>query len=372
MKAIVAPCGMRDRMSSIEMAEHIENGIKRALPHAEVKKFPLLKGDDSIDQLLAFGGKIVEADSTDPLGRKIKASYGILDERYVIIDLKQASGLARLSEEERNPLLTSTYGTGQLILHALDQGYRDFYIFTKGTSTNDGATGILSALGYRFLGSDGESVPLNGKGLYAIRSIEEKKADKRLKKSKFTLVTDYSNLYSGVRGIAYGYGAVKGATTLMIQSLDRGLRNYAIEVEKATGVDVERIRGTGAGGGTGAGIVAFLKAEIISFIDAFREMTGIDDEIRSADVVITGAEKTGTSERMHKGMMVTAEMSQKNHVPMVGIFGYLGESYNHLYSKGFTGIYALFNDQNPTDIQWEKTAMLLEKMTEAVVHLMSE
>ena len=372
MKIVVAPCGIRERMTPKEMADHIEKGIRRAAPEAEVKLYPLLKGDDPLEQLTAFNGTIIEADASDPLGRSIKASYGVFCDKFALIDLKQASGLGRLTEEERNPLLTSTFGTGQLILDALDRGLREFFIFTKGTSTNDGGIGILSAIGYRFLGSDGESVPLNGKGLYAIRSIDEKSADERLKECSFTLVTDYINLYSGVRGIAYGYGPLKGANPLMIQSLDRGLRNYAIEVEKATGVDVEKTRGTGAGGGTGAGLVAFLKADIISFVEAFRIITGVDDDIRSADLVITGAGKAGSLDKIHKGMLATAQMSQRNHIPLVGLFGYLDDEYNELYTRGFSGIYALYNDRNPSDIQWEKAGMLLEKMSEAVVQLTME
>lgn len=369
MKIVVAPCGIRDRMTPKEMANHIEKGIRKVIPEADIKSYPLLKGDDPLEQLTAFGGKLIEAAASDPLGRQIKASYGVLQDKYAVLDLKQASGLWRLTEEERNPLLTSTYGTGKLILHALDQGIRDFYVFTKGTSTNDGGIGLLSALGYRFLGSDGESVPLNGKGLYAIRYIDEKSADERLEECSFTVVTDYINLYSGVRGIAYGYGPLKGANPLMIQSLDRGLRNYAIEVEKSTGVDVEKTRGTGAGGGTGAGLVAFLKADIISFVDAFRMMTGVDDEIRSADLVISGSEKAGSADRLHKGMMAVAQMSQRNHVPLVGLFAYLTEEYKDLYSRGFTGVYSLFNDQDPTSIQWEKTGILLERMAGAIVQL---
>lgn len=372
MKIVVAPCGIRDRMTPMEMVSYIEKGIRKAAPEAEIKSYPLLRGDDPLEQLAAFGGTLMEASATDPLGRAIKASYGVFRDKYAVIDLKQASGLRRLTEDERNPLLTSTFGTGELILDALDRGLRDFFIFTKGTSTNDGGIGILSALGYRFLGSDGESVSLSGKGLYSIRSIDEKSTDERLKECRFTLVTDYINLYSGVRGIAYGYGPLKGANPLMIQSLDRGLRNYAIEVEKATGVDVEKTRGTGAGGGTGAGLVAFLKADIISFVEAFRIMTGVDDEIRSAGLVITGAEKASSSEKLHKGMMTAAQMSQRNHVPLVGIFGYLDDDYNELYNRGFSGIYALFNDRNPSDIQWDKAGMLLEKMSEAVVQLTME
>ena len=260
MKIVIAHCGLGEALTPEDTVKHIENGIRESIPLAKTSGYPLLRGDSPLAQVSAFGGEIVTAETTDPLYRKITARYGIMGGDQVVIDLKEASGLERLQEDELNPLLTTTYGTGLLIKNALDRGLRDFYIFTHGSATNDGGVGLLSALGYRFLNREGESITLNGSGLYAIREIDETNIDERLKESRFTLVTDYTDLYSGVRGIAYGYGPLKGASPLMIQSLDRGLRNYAMEVEKATGVDVEKIKGTGAGGGTGAGVVAFLKA----------------------------------------------------------------------------------------------------------------
>ncbi|MDX9916983.1 MAG: glycerate kinase [Gudongella sp.] len=372
MKIIIAPCGLREWMSAEDMTDYMEKGIREVISDAEIIRYPLLKGDNPLSQMTAFGGKLIEAECHDPLGREITGKYAVKEGKLAVIDLKQASGLWRIAEEERNPLITSTFGTGELIEDALNKGYREFYLFTKGTATNDGGIGLLSKLGLKFNDSFGESVSLNGKGLYAIRSINTDGVDPRLMESKFTVVSDSSNYYSGIRGTAYEYGPLKGATPLMIQSLDRGLRNYAMEVEKETGCDVERIIGSGAGGGTGAGVSAFLKAGIISFVDAFREILGADEEIKTADFVLTGTDSAGAGHRLHKGMMTTTDIAKKYNVPVAGLFGYLGKEYSALYKRGFSGIYALFNDGNPNEIKWDKSALLIEKMSSAIIQMMLE
>lgn len=369
MKIVIAHCGLGEVMTAENTVTHIEEGLRASIPMAKISGYPLLNGDSPLGQVSAFGGEIVMAETTDPLYRKITARYGIMGGDQVVIDLKEASGLERLDDDERNPLLTTTYGTGLLIKNALDRGLRDFYIFTHGSATNDGGVGLLSALGYRFLDREGDSITLNGSGLYAIREIDTIGRDERIEESRFTLVTDYTDLYSGVRGIAYSYGPLKGASPLMIQSLDRGLRNYAMEVEKATGVDVDRIKGTGAGGGTGAGVVAFLKAEIVSFIESFVRMTGVYEEIRDADLVIVGSKEVRNPRRMHRGMMSTVEMAQKNHVPVVGVFGSLSKGYEELYSKGFRGIYALYNHPYGDGAAWDKPEEITERMIAALAHL---
>ena len=369
MKIVIAHCGLGEVLNPENTIAHIEKGVRESIPLAKVSSYPLLRGDNPLAQVSAFGGEIVTAETTDPLYRKINARYGIVGGDQVVIDLKEASGLERLQDQERNPLLTTTYGTGILIKNALDRGLRDFYIFTHGSATNDGGVGLLSALGYRFLDREGESITLNGGGLYAIREIDDTNIDERLKEARFTLVTDYTDLYSGVRGIAYGYGPLKGASPLMIQSLDRGLRNYAMEVEKSTGVDVEKIKGTGAGGGTGAGLVAFLKAEIVSFIESFVRMTGVNDDIRQADLVIVGSKEVRNPRRMHRGMMATVEMAQKNHIPVIGLFGSLSRGYEELYSKGFRGIYALYNHPYGEGAAWDKPQEVTEKMVSALAQL---
>ncbi|MGM0395629.1 MAG: glycerate kinase [Bacillota bacterium] len=369
MNIVIAHCGLGDVMNAENTVTHIEEGIRKSIPGANINSYPLLRGDNPLAQVEAFGGEIVTTETTDPLYRKISARYGILEGDQVVIDLKEASGLERLQEHERNPLLTTTYGTGLLIKDALDRGLRDFYVFTHGSATNDGGVGLLTALGYRFLDREGESITLNGSGLYSIREIDTTDVDSRVKESRFTLVTDYKDLYSGVRGIAYNYGPLKGASPLMIQSLDRGLRNYAIEVEKATGVDVEKVKGTGAGGGTGAGMVAFLRAEIMTFIEAFVQMTRVYEEIKEADLVVVGSKEVRNPRTMHRGMMATVEMAQKNHIPVVGIFGSLSKGYEELYSKGFRGIYSLYNHPYGEGASWDKPAEVTEKMVAAIAHL---
>jgi len=367
MKVVVLPCGIKGTMNPKEMADIIEEGILRVKPDAKIKKYPLTRGYQPLEQCKYFGGDIINISSVDPYFREITASYGVINNQSVIIDIREASGLSLVNEEERNPLLTSTYGTGLLIKDGIERGYKEFYIFTYGSATNDGGIGILSALGYRFLDKDRNVVPLSGKGLYSIREIDDSKVDKRVRESKFHIVTDYKNLFSGVRGIAYGYGATKGANALMIQSLDRGLRNYAMEIEKFTGTDVELEKGTGAGGGVGAGLYAFLKADICNVVDAFMRLSNIEVDVKNADLVLTGMEIIKSNIKIHKGMLSIAEIAKRNHIQMVGFFASLGAGYEELYARGFTGIYSLYNYEIETDRYMADSRELLIKIVGAVV-----
>lgn len=369
MKVVILPSGIRGTLDPVEMTNTMEKGVLNIIEDASIRKYPLTRGYDPLTQCRYFGGEILNIDTVDPYFREIKAKYGVLNNESALIDIREASGLKLMGENEKNPLLTSTYGTGLLIKDAMDKGIRDFYIFTYGSATNDGGIGILSALGYRFLDKDGNTVPSSGKGLYSIREIDDSMASKDVRDSTFHIVTDYINMYSGVRGIAYGYGATKGANSLMIQSLDRGLRNYAMEIEKFTGVDVEALRGTGAGGGVGAGVYAFLKGEIIGVVEAFLNLTNIEDDIREADLVLTGMEVLRSNIKLHKGMMKLAELAKRNHVPMVGVFGSLGAGYEELYQKGFTGIYSLYNYEIDTDKYYPDCKELLEKMIGAIISI---
>lgn len=367
MKVVILPSGIKGTMDSIQMSNIMEKGVLSQIKDARISKYPLTRGYEPLTQCVYFGGEIIKVDTVDPYYREIKANYGVLNRKSVIIDLREASGLGLIEEHERNPLLTSTFGTGLLIKDGIERGYRDFYIFTYGSATNDGGIGILSALGFKFLDKDGHSVPLSGKGLYSIREIDDSNVSSEVKKSKFHIVTDYINMYSGVRGIAYGYGATKGANPLMIQSLDRGLRNYAMEIEKFTGIDVEAVRGTGAGGGVGAGVFALLRAEILGVVDAFLNLTDIEKDIKEADLVLTGMEIIRSNIKLHKGMMDIAEIAKRNHVPMVGVFASLGTGYQELYNRGFTGVYSLYNYEIDTDKHLPDCKELLEKIVSAIV-----
>lgn len=353
-------------MNADKMSEHMRTGIKLAKKNVDIRDYPLLSSSNPIGQSLAFGGKSNNIRTLDPLGRDVFAKYGIVNDS-VVIALREASGLSRLSSQEKNPLQTSTFGSGLMVRDGMDKGYRKFYIFTRGSATNDGGIGFLSALGFRFLDVKGHPVELNAKGLYDIRKIDSSQVDKRVYESEFTVVSNYTNSFSGVRGTAYEYGPIKGANPLMIQRMDRGLRNFAIEIEKHLGIDIEKYRASGAGGGAGGGIIAFLNAKVLTYVDAFIEITELDTMIKGSDLVIVGCKELAQVPKAHQGMLAVCEIAQKNHIPIAGIFANLEDGYQDFYSRGFKGIYSMYN--NPTDIGLD-TGFLIEKLTSSISHLL--
>lgn len=371
MKVIIAPCGIKNIIDANDMAIYMEDGVRNIIKNAQIYKYPLLDRDSPIEQAKILGGKIYEKETLDPLGRKINSKYAVLNDK-VIIELKESSGLRHLSLEEKNPLLTSTYGTGLLILDALNKGYRDFYIFTHGSATNDAGIGILNSLGFNFLDSNENEVELNAKGLYMIRDIDDTKKDSRLDEASFTVVTDYNEEYSGLHGIAYTYGPIKGATPLMIESLDRGLRNFALIVEKKMGIDIENVNGSGAGGGVAAGLYSFLNADIISTLDAFYEISDLKNNLYNADLVLTGSTEVIKGERLNRFMMDIVDIAHKNHVPVVGIFGYIENDIERLYSNGFTGIYSLYKNRLHMNNSYMEPQEMLLQTIESVINLIND
>ncbi len=366
MNILLAPCGLGNVMNADKMSEHMKTGIETAKKNVVIRDYPLLSGRNPIEQSRMFGGKITSVGTLDPLGRDINSNYGIIN-NSVIIALREASGLKWLSEDEKNPLQTSTLGSGLMVKDAMDKGYRKFYVFTTGTATNDGGIGFLSALGFRFLDSDNNPVELNGKGLYNIRNIDSSKVDKRVYESEFIVVSNYSKLFSGVRGIAYEYGPIKGANSLMIQRMDRGLINFALEIEKHLGIDIEKYRASGAGGGAAGGLIAFLNAKVLSYIDSFIEITDANNLIKEMDLIIVGCKELSKLSKTHRGMLALSEIAYRNHVPIAGIFADLGEGYQEFYNRGFKGIYSIYNQSSDRNLY---SGFLIEKLTNSISHLL--
>jgi glycerate kinase len=366
LNILLAPCGLGTVMNANKMSEHMKTGIKMSNKNVDILDYPLLSVMNPINQTLAFGGEVHTIKTLDPLGRGITANYGSVN-NSVVISLREASGLKWLSENEKNPLQTSTLGSGLMVMDALDKGYRRFYVFTTGSATNDGGIGFLSALGFRFLDDKNNPVELNAKGLYHIRKIDNTKVDKRVYESEFIVASDYLNLFSGFRGIAYEYGPIKGGNPLMIQRMDRGLRNFAIEIENHLGIDIEKYRASGAGGGAGGGLIAFLDAKVLTYIDAFIEITELDTMIKKTDLLIVGCKELSQLPKAHKGMLAVCEIAQKNHIPIAGIFANLEEGYQEFYSRGFKGIYSIYN--SPTDISLD-AGLLIEKLTSSISHVL--
>lgn len=283
----------------------------------------------------ATRGRRVEAEVHDPIMRKIRSSYGIFGDN-AIIEMAEASGLTLLNEQERNPLITTTYGTGELILDALERGIRNITIAIGGSATNDGGTGCLSALGVKFLDSDGNVLEGNGGNLAKISAIDISGLDKRIEKSNITVMCDVTNPLCGEKGATYVFGPQKGASAAMLETLEGGMQNYRKAVLELFGIDCNDIEGSGAAGGLGAAMSVFLGGRISSGIETVLDLIHFDDIISDADWIITGEGRTDHQSCYGKVIYGVGKHALKHGIPVVAVCGSLGEGYEKLYEYGIT------------------------------------
>ena len=371
MKIVIAPDSFNGSISAKEVCDNIELGMRKLYNELEIVKVPMGDGGDGTLEVLLneTRGNLVSAIVKDPLFNNIKADYGILGNRTALIEMSRASGLALLNKFERNPLLTTTYGTGELILHALDKGCRDFIIALGGSATNDGGIGLLGALGVKFYDDMDDLIELTGRGLYKIRRIDTSNIDSRIKESKFTIATDVENILTGVEGAAHVYGPQKGATSLMVQALDRGLRNYAHVINQSLGINIEEVQGAGAGGGLGGGLIAFLDGKIRKGIDIVIEYTKLEEKLIDADLVITGEGKMDYQTTFGKAPFGVARLAKKYNIPVIAICGSLGEGYEELYKHGFSSIHSIIDKPMSLEECIERTPELLRNISSTIIRL---
>ena len=322
-KVVVASDSFKGCLSSIEVAEAVEKGIHAVHPDCQVLKLAVADGGEgTIKALLTtMGGRIIKTEVQDPLGRPIDAGYAILKDGTAVIEMSKASGLTLLQPSERNPLLTSTYGTGQLIADALHKGCRKFLIGIGGSATNDAGTGMLEALGYRFM--DAEDNLLNGRGesLGKIKYMDTSNAIAGLNEASFIVACDVNSPFHGPKGAAYVYAPQKGATPQMVERLDNGMKNFAYIIEKTTGRNISEIPGAGAAGGLGGAFKAFMNAELRKGAEMVLDAVGFDDIIRDADLVITGEGKIDAQTMTGKLPYAVARRAGIQGIPVLAICG---------------------------------------------------
>jgi len=299
-------------------------------------------GEGTVETLItAMGGEAVSCVVHDPLMRSVEATYGILgDNRTAVIEMATASGLTLVPVSERNPLRTTTYGTGELIKDAMDRGCRDFLIGIGGSATNDGGTGMLQALGFRFLDRKGNELGLGGQILNQIYEIDCSRALSQLRETSFTIACDVNNPFYGEKGAAYVFARQKGADDAMVRLLDEGLRNFA-EVIKRTGrIEIDDIPGAGAAGGLGGGFVAFLKAELKPGIQMVLDALRFDECIRGADLIITGEGKLDKQTCMGKTPCGVLQAGMRQGIPVI-VMGGSVEEVEALNKSGFLAVLPL-------------------------------
>ena len=304
MKIVIAPQSFKGSISALNAARAMEEGALRVVPDAETVLAPVADGGDGTLETLveATGGEIRSSTVTGPIGRAVTAEWGALgDGQTAMIETARASGLALLSLAELDPLRATTYGLGEVIRQALDAGFRRFVVGIGGSATNDGGAGMAQALGVRLLDEAGRDLPPGGAALAGLRRIDMSGLDKRAAGAHFSVACDVSNPLTGPEGASAVYGPQKGATPALVQQLDAALKNFAGVVERDIGVSIDAVPGSGAAGGLGGGMMAFLGGSLRAGVDIVLDQVGLDEKLERADLVITRRGPDRLSDGLQQG-----------------------------------------------------------------------
>jgi len=346
MKIIIAPDSFKESLSALDVATEIEAGFRTVFPDANYVKLPIADGGEGTVAALvaATGGEIHSGLVRGPLGNNVEAFYGISgDKQTAFIEMAAASGLALVPAAQRNPMKTSSFGTGELLLHALEQGVRDFIVGIGGSATNDGGVGMLQALGVSFLDDQGREIGLGGQSLKTLNRIDTAGLDQRLQQSRIQIACDVDNPLTGDKGASVIFGPQKGATPEMVATLDRYLKNFASLVRRDLQRDVESVPGVGAAGGMGAAFLAFTNARLRPGIHIVMEAIKLDQHLADAALVITGEGKIDGQTIYGKAPIGVARQAQKAGIPVIAFAGSLGEGVELVRVHGIRACFSIVN-----------------------------
>ncbi|GHV00740.1 glycerate kinase [Bacteroidia bacterium] len=342
-KIIAASDSFKGSLGSMDVARAIERGVHRVFDSCRVHRIAIADGGEGTVQALvdSLHGEVIAVRVHDPLMRPVEALYGIVDHgRTAVIEMAAASGLPLLAEGERNPMTTTTRGTGEMMVDALRRGCRRLLIGIGGSATNDGGTGMLEALGLRMLDGKGNALPGTGASLAGIESIDSSGALEELAGVEIVVACDVANPFYGPSGAAHVFAPQKGATAPMVEQLDGGLRRFAGVVERTFGIDVQSIPGAGAAGGLGGALAAVLGARMMPGIDMVLEATGFADLLEGADLVITGEGRVDAQTAMGKAPSGVLRAARRAGVPVIAIGGEVERS-AALDGEGFAGVFPI-------------------------------
>lgn len=370
MKIVIAPDSFKGSLDARDVADCIENGIRRVYDNIEIVKVPMADGGEGTVHCLCT--KIEKVTVNDPLMRKIESFYGIMDDgRTAVIEMAAASGLPLLSAEERNPCKTTTYGTGELVQHALDKGCRRFIIGIGGSSTNDAGTGMLKALGVKFIDEQGKELEAGGASLTNLNTIDISNIDYRVKECEFIVACDVDNPLCGERGASAIFGPQKGATEEMVYILDKALNQFAYVVRRDFQIEIENTAGSGAAGGLGAGMLAFMDAKLRKGIDIVIENTKLEEKMKGANLVFTGEGMIDYQTQYGKTPYGVAQIAGKHNIPVIGIAGGLGKNAEAMYKKGFASLFSIVNKPMELQTAIDNARELIEDTAERVARVIA-
>ncbi len=344
MKIVIAPDSYKESLSATEVAQAIEKGFREIFPDAQYVSVPVADGGEGTVEAMiaATHGSAHSALVTGPLGEKVNANWGMSgDGKTAFIEMAAASGLALVPPEKRNPLITTSRGTGELILQALDSGASNIIIGIGGSATNDGGAGMVQALGAKLCDANGTEIGYGGGSLNTLNTIDVSGLDPRIKHCAIRVACDVTNPLVGEQGASRIFGPQKGATEPLILELDRNLAHYADIIKKSLGVDVKNVPGAGAAGGMGAALMAFLGAELKSGIEIVTQALNLEEHIHDCTLVVTGEGRIDSQSIHGKVPVGVANVAKKYHKPVIGIAGSLTRDVGVVHQYGIDAVFSV-------------------------------
>ena len=370
---VLAPDSFKESMTAKEVCVAMERGIKKVNSNIQCIHVPMADGGEGTMQSLvdATGGEVYSLEVVGPLGNKVKAEYGILGNGEIgVLEMASASGIHLVSLEERNPLITTTYGTGELIKACLDRGVKKLLIGIGGSATNDGGVGVIQALGGRLLDKEGNELGFGGGELEKLDRIDLTNFDRRLKDVVIEVACDVSNPLCGENGASYIFGPQKGASVEMIKILDNNLKHYAKVIKEQFGKDVLEIAGAGAAGGLGAGLMVFLNGNLKKGIEIVIEYSGLEKKVKNCDMVWTGEGSIDFQTQYGKTPLGVATVAKKYNKPVVALAGRVGDDIDILYEKGIDSIFGIMRGVTTIDEALKNGKENIERTSENIARLM--
>jgi glycerate kinase len=372
MKIVIAPDSYKGSIYASDAARAMADGVRRVLPDAEVVLVPVADGGDGTLETLVetSGGRIITSDVTGPLGETVSAQWGAMgDGVTAVAEMARTSGLALVSLEDRDPLNATTYGLGEVILEALEAGYRRFILGIGGSATNDAGAGMAQALGVRLLDADGVVLPPGGAALARLARIDVSGLDPRAVDAEFDVACDVNNPLTGPEGASAVYGPQKGATPEMIEQLDAALSNFAGVVKRDLGADVNDVPGSGAAGGLGGGIMAFLGGRLRPGVDIVLDTVDLASRLEGADLIITGEGCMDFQTVYNKAPIGVARLAGERDIPVIGVSGSLGDGFTDVHDHGIAAAVAITQAPMTLDEATDRVAELIASATEQAVRL---
>ncbi|CAI1681205.1 Glycerate kinase [Serratia quinivorans] len=361
-KVVIAPDSFKESLSAMEVAEAIERGFRQVYPQVQYVKLPMADGGEgTVDSMVAAtGGEIVRVEVTGPLGQPVSAFYGLLGVgETAVIEMAAASGLHLAPKERRDPRITTSYGTGELILAALERGVKAIILGIGGSATNDGGAGMMQALGARLLDDQQQPLPPGGAALARLAQIDLSAVDPRLQQVSVTAACDVDNPLCGPHGASAVFGPQKGATPEMVTQLDAALSHFGSLLQQATGREVLNAPGAGAAGGMGAALLGMLNARLRPGIEIVIETLRLEEALRDADLVITGEGRLDSQSIHGKTPIGVARVAKRHGLPVIGIAGSLSKDYQVVHQHGIDAAFSVL----------DRVVTLEEALTDAATNL---